>query len=197
MKPQPPVTRMRIDLNSVQFPSVEWTGLRSVAAKRICSRLQSVRQNDLGALDQKTRPRRDPPGATRPGPLSGELMLDATHVKAHRSAAGGKGGLELSGGALARWVHQQNPWLGRWLWLTGCVRPDNGQRRRHRHGAASAAGRRATPAPDRRQGLRCTEPEGLGTGIASASGPNLKGVITSGPTTSSKPARTRNASSGC
>ncbi|CAO4133699.1 hypothetical protein OFEAOIEE_LOCUS1429 [Methylorubrum extorquens] len=57
MKPQPPVTSMRIDPNSVQFPSVEWTGLRSVAAKPICGRLQSVRHNNLGTLSQNTRPR--------------------------------------------------------------------------------------------------------------------------------------------
>lgn len=40
------------------------------------------------------------------GPVPDELMLDASHVKAHRSAAGGKGDLEPSDRPLARRVHK-------------------------------------------------------------------------------------------
>lgn len=60
------------------------------------------------------------------GPVPEELMLDASHVKAHRSASGGKGGLDPSHRPLARRLHQQNPLLSRWSWPTGCVRPDAG-----------------------------------------------------------------------
>lgn len=43
------------------------------------------------------------------GPVPDELMLDASHMKAHRSAARGNGGLEPGHRSLARRLHEQNP----------------------------------------------------------------------------------------
>ena len=47
------------------------------------------------------------------GEVPEDLSLDSSHVKAHRSAAGGKGGVGAGGRALARRPHLQDPLLGR------------------------------------------------------------------------------------
>ena len=46
----------------------------------------------------------------------GTAAIDASHVKAHRSAAGGKGGLRRSHRAITRWSHDQNPRADRCGW---------------------------------------------------------------------------------
>jgi len=47
------------------------------------------------------------------GEVPEELSLDSSHVKAHRSAAGGKGGSGAGGRPLARRPHLENPLPGR------------------------------------------------------------------------------------
>ena len=47
------------------------------------------------------------------GEVPAELTIDSSHVKAHRSAAGGKGGVGAGGRALARRAHLEDPLPGR------------------------------------------------------------------------------------
>jgi transposase len=47
------------------------------------------------------------------GPVPHELLIDSTHIKAHRSAAGGKGGMGAGGRAIAWWAHLEDPLPGR------------------------------------------------------------------------------------
>lgn len=58
------------------------------------------------------------------GEVPAELMLDSTHVKAHRSASGAKGGMGTSDRRLARRPHVQSLSPSRCLTPTGRVRPD-------------------------------------------------------------------------
>ena len=46
------------------------------------------------------------------GEVPEDLSLDSSHVKAHRSAAGGKGGVGAGGRALVRRPHLQDPLPG-------------------------------------------------------------------------------------
>ena len=50
---------------------------------------------------------------TASGEVPSELVIDSTHVKAHRSAAGGKGGVDARNRALAGWPHLESPSAGR------------------------------------------------------------------------------------
>ncbi|SPP95761.1 transposase [Bradyrhizobium vignae] len=52
----------------------------------------------------------------------GTMSIDATHIKAHRSAAGAKGGLPAGGRPLARRTHHQNPRADRGLWTSDRLR---------------------------------------------------------------------------
>src|SRR2546421_12691155 len=47
------------------------------------------------------------------GPVPDELSIDSSHVKAHRSAAGSKGGVRGSDWQFARRKNEQNPCFGR------------------------------------------------------------------------------------
>ena len=76
------------------------------------------------------------------GAVPPELSLDSTHVKAHCSAAGAKGGVEPGDRPLARRAHLEDPLPGRSWRPTGRVRPDTGQRGRHQHGPAAAGSER-------------------------------------------------------
>ena len=47
------------------------------------------------------------------GRMPQELLIDSSHVKAHRSASGGKGGVGASDRALPRWAYLEDPLPGR------------------------------------------------------------------------------------
>lgn len=90
------------------------------------------------------------------GPIPDELMLDSSHVKAHRSASGGKGGEWVQAvGGLAWRQNNENPLHGRYLRPDCCRRTDTWKHRGHLHGPAHAGRYVTDPLPDRRQGLRC------------------------------------------
>ncbi|MEE7449539.1 hypothetical protein MRF4_17965 [Methylobacterium radiotolerans] len=85
------------------------------------------------------------------GPVPDGLMLDVSHVKARRSAAGGKGGA---------WSQAVGRSRGGFMSKIHCLADGRGrpvafarQRGRHHHGAASAVRCGASEASGRRQGL--------------------------------------------
>jgi transposase len=82
-----------------------------------------------------------------------ELLIDSSHVKAHRSAAGGKGGFCSSNWPVAWRAHDQDPHRQRWKGAALRVPAHTRERCRH---LGRAAARHSSPAnccPDRRQGL--------------------------------------------
>ncbi len=74
------------------------------------------------------------------GPIPPELSIDSTHVKAHRSAQGQKGGMGASDWRLAWRKNEQDPLPGRSSRATGCIRANARQCRRYLHGHSPAGG---------------------------------------------------------
>ncbi|CAH1663904.1 hypothetical protein BOSEA31B_12612 [Hyphomicrobiales bacterium] len=94
------------------------------------------------------------------GAILDELMLDNSHVKAHRSAFGETegprqriGGVDAGGRRIEGRPNDQNPLSGRCLRQDRRQHTDTRKHRRHQHGHALAGGDRAGQAPPRRQGL--------------------------------------------
>ena len=90
------------------------------------------------------------------GGIPDELAIDSTHIKAHRSASGAKGGSGAGGRPVARRAHKQDPRAGRCLWPAGGLCADARQYRRHHRGPGSA--RRCCAAPARLLADKAYEP---------------------------------------
>jgi transposase len=84
----------------------------------------------------------------------GTMAIDSTHIKAHRSAAGAKGGLRASDRTLAWWPHHKNPRADRGSRPTRRFPDHIGQLSRFAGRTRSPADRSTTSAAPCRPSLR-------------------------------------------
>jgi transposase len=85
--------------------------------------------------------------------MYGSLSVDSTYVKAHRSAAGAKGGLQQRYRPLARRADDQNPRADRRYWPSTGSSDYTRQHPRSRRSAISSGDGSRTPQAARRQSL--------------------------------------------
>jgi transposase len=91
----------------------------------------------------------------------GTISIDSTHIKAHRSAAGAKGGLPAGGRPVARRAHHKNPRADRGSRPAGSVLDHAKQLPLPTGGTRSAANSSAAPTIAGRHSLRRQQPAEL------------------------------------